>query len=290
MAKSLYETLEVSENATVDEIKKSYRRLAKKYHPDKNPGDKEAEEKFKEINAAYEVLGDKDKKAKYDQFGDSMFGGQNFHDFAQGQGAGVDINDILNQMFRQGGFGGGSRSGFEGFGGFGGSGFGQPDLDLTYKLQIDLKTSVLGGKEEVTVQGNTFTIKIPKGIRTKEKLKVANKGKSFQGRSGDLYLLIDIQEDSNYTLNDDDLTTSFDIPLKTALFGGSVSVNTFEDSISVKVPKGIKNNQKLRLKDRGLYNRKTKQTGFLYLKANIVVPKIDDLDPTLVECLEKYLP
>jgi curved DNA-binding protein len=103
MAKSLYETLEVSENSTVDEIKKSYRRLAKKYHPDKNPGDKEAEEKFKEINAAYEVLGDKDKKAKYDQFGDSMFGGQNFHDFAQGQGAGVDINDILNQMFRQGG-------------------------------------------------------------------------------------------------------------------------------------------------------------------------------------------
>jgi curved DNA-binding protein len=287
LAKSLYETLEVNENASVDEIKKSYRKLAKKYHPDKNPNDKVAEEKFKEINAAYEVLGDKDKKSKYDQFGDSMFGGQNFHDFAQGHG-GADINDILNQMFRQGGFGG-AQSGFGGFGGFGGSGFGQPDLDLTYKLVIDLKTAVLGGKESVTVEGDTFTIKIPQGIRTKEKLKVANKGKSFQGQKGNLYLLIDIQENNEYEINEDNLIKSFDIPLKTALFGGSVNVDTFEESISVKVPKGIKQNQKLRLKDRGLYNRKTKEKGFMYLKANIVIPKIEELDEKLVQSLERYL-
>lgn len=98
MAKSLYETLGVSENASASEIKKAYRNLAKKYHPDMNKTP-EAEEKFKEINAAYEVLGDEEKKAQYDTYGDSMFGGQNFHDFARGQGAGVDLNDILREMF-----------------------------------------------------------------------------------------------------------------------------------------------------------------------------------------------
>ncbi|HHO65834.1 MAG TPA: J domain-containing protein, partial [Epsilonproteobacteria bacterium] len=102
MSKSLYETLGVSENASADEIKKAYRKLARKYHPDINK-EPEAQEKFKEINAAYEVLSDPEKKAQYDQFGDQMFGGQNFHDFARGQGAEVDLEEILRQMFGGGG-------------------------------------------------------------------------------------------------------------------------------------------------------------------------------------------
>jgi curved DNA-binding protein len=105
MAKSLYETLEVSENASADEIKKAYRKLARKYHPDVNK-DPKAEEKFKEINAAYEVLSDPQKKQQYDQHGDSMFGGQNFSDFARNQGGGVDLDEILRQMF------GGGAAGF----------------------------------------------------------------------------------------------------------------------------------------------------------------------------------
>ena len=105
MSKSLYETLGVSENASAEEIKKSYRKLARKYHPDINK-DESAVDKFKEINAAYEVLSDTDKKAQYDQYGDQMFGGQNFHDFAQGQGGGVDLDEILRQMFGGGGGGG----------------------------------------------------------------------------------------------------------------------------------------------------------------------------------------
>ena len=100
MSKSLYQTLEVSENASQDEIKKAYRKLARKYHPDVNK-QKEAEEKFKEINAAYEILSDPDKRAQYDQFGDNMFGGQNFSDFARSQGGmgGVNLDDILSQIF-----------------------------------------------------------------------------------------------------------------------------------------------------------------------------------------------
>ncbi len=103
MSKSLYTTLEIAPGASEAEIKKAYRKLARQYHPDVNK-DPAAEEKFKEINAAYEVLSDKDKRAKYDQYGDSMFGGQNFHDFARGQGGNVDLDEILRSMFSGGGF------------------------------------------------------------------------------------------------------------------------------------------------------------------------------------------
>ena len=126
MSKSLYQTLEVSENASQDEIKKAYRKLARKYHPDVNK-EKAAEEKFKEINAAYEILSDEQKRKQYDQFGDSMFGGQNFSDFARSQGGAAGLDEILSQIF-------GARGGFN-FGsnfGFGGAGFGGFEQDLRY--------------------------------------------------------------------------------------------------------------------------------------------------------------
>ena len=151
MSKSLYETLGVSENASADEIKKSYRKLARKYHPDINK-EESAVEKFKEINAAYEVLSDPEKKAQYDQFGDQMFGGQNFHDFAQGQGGGVDLDEILRQMFGGGGGGFGGAQG--GFGGFGG-----PDLDMQARITVPFMVSVNGGKHNVSANGQNFDIK-----------------------------------------------------------------------------------------------------------------------------------
>ena len=143
MSKSLYETLGVSESASADEIKKAYRKLARKYHPDINK-DESAVDKFKEINAAYEVLSDTEKKQQYDQYGDQMFGGQNFHDFARGQGQGVDLDEILRQMF---GGGGGASGGFGGFGGGGAGGFGGfggPDLDMQARIVVPFMVSITG--------------------------------------------------------------------------------------------------------------------------------------------------
>lgn len=293
MAKSLYETLNVSENASSSEIKKAYRTLAKKYHPDMNKAP-EAEEKFKEINAAYEVLGDDQKKAQYDMHGDDMFGGQNFHDFAQGQGAGADINDILRQMFGQqgGGFGGqgGFGGGFGGQGGFGG-GFGQPDLDISANLSVDFNTSILGGVKNVSMNGESFDIKIPEGIKDGQKIRAKNKGKQAQGfPRGDLIITLNVDYSDEYEREDDDLIKSFDIPLKSALFGGKVTISTLTKDITLKVPQNTKQNQKFRVKELGALNRKTKQRGTLYLKANIVLPKIDDLDSEFVEILEDKLP
>jgi curved DNA-binding protein len=295
MSKSLYDTLGINSDASVDEIKKAYRKLAKQYHPDRNPDDKAAEEKFKEINAAYEVLGDPEKKAQYDQFGDNMFGGQNFHDFARSQGGGVNLDDILRDLFSGGRAGGGFHQGFggQGFGGFSQGGFGgynEPDLDITARINIDFDTAVLGGKKSVSVNGESFDIKIPAGIKSGEKLRVKGKGKSFQSQKGDLFLLVEVMDSAEYERDGDDLIKHIDIPLKVALFGGKVDVDTLYKSVSLKVPKNTKQNQKFRLKELGVLNRKTNTKGNLYLKSNIILPNIDDLDPSLAGMMEKMLP
>lgn len=296
MKKSLYETLGVSESATQSEIKKAYRALAKKYHPDINKTP-DAEEKFKEINAAYEVLGDEQKKSQYDQYGDNMFGGQNFHDFARGQGAGVDINEILRQMFSggAGGFSGAQFGGSFGQGGFGSrggfGGFAQPDLDISANLSIDFTTAILGGTKNVSINGESFDIKIPEGIEDGQKIRAKGKGRSAQGfPRGDLIITLNVQKSDQYEREGDDLVKSFDIPLKTALFGGKVVIPTLTKDITLKVPQDTKQNQKFRVKDLGALNRKTQQRGSLYLKANIIIPKLESLDQDLIQILEEKLP
>lgn len=290
MSKSLYATLEVSENASPEEIKKAYRRLARKYHPDVNK-EKDAEEKFKEINAAYEILSDASKKAQYDQFGDNMFGGQNFHDFARNQGN-INLDDILSSIFgSSGGFGAGSRSfNFGGFGGFDSfGGFGQ-NLDIHSTLNISFATSILGNKERVQAQGESFDIKIPAGIKEGETIRARGKGKAQGNMRGDLLLKIHILEDGEYTRDGDDLIKQCDIPLKTALFGGVVEVETLYKEVKLKIPPNTKNNQRFRIKELGAKNRKSGAVGDLYLKINIIMPKLEELSPTLQEQLQKELP
>jgi len=287
MSKSLYETLGVSENASADEIKKSYRKLARKYHPDINK-DESAVDKFKEINAAYEVLSDAEKKAQYDQYGDQMFGGQNFHDFAQGQGGGVDLDEILRQMFGGGG-GGGFSGGFGGSnaGGFGG--FSGPNLDMQTRITIPFMVSVTGGKHNVSVNGQSFDIKIPAGIKSGETMRVRGKGKQHQGQVGDLLIQVEVASSDEYERKGDNLYKTFDVPLKEALFGGKIAIQTPEKEVSLKVPKNTKNGQKFRLKGKGVADRKTALRGDLYLVANVVLPDVDTLDEELRSMMEAKL-
>ncbi|MFV0481602.1 MAG: DnaJ C-terminal domain-containing protein [Campylobacteraceae bacterium] len=293
MSKSLYETLGVNQSASSDEIKKAYRRLARKYHPDINK-DAGAEDKFKEINAAYEILSDEEKRRQYDQHGDNMFGGQNFHDFASSQG-GADLNDILRNIFGGGGFGGfgGTRSsrngGFGGFSGFGGFGEQELDLDINAKITIPFDVSILGGKHSISLNNESFDIKIPAGINENEKLRIKGKGKSYQGQRGDLFLSVDIASSPVYKRDGSNLERSFDVPLKTALFGGRVKIPTFEKDVTMKVAQNTKQGQKFRLKGFGVVNRKTGEKGDLYAVANIILPKVEDLSSELKTLMQKEL-
>jgi curved DNA-binding protein len=278
MAKSLYETLGISENASADEIKKAYRKLARKYHPDVNK-DEAAIEKFKEINAAYEVLSDQKKKDEYDMYGDQIFGGQNFHDFAQNQGGNVDLDELLKNIF-----GGGGGFG----GGFGGGGM---DLDQKTTITIPFAVSILGGKHHVSVRNDSFDIKIPAGIKNGETLRVRGKGHTNMGQKGDLLIKVEVSPSPTLKRKENDLYTSFDVPLKEALFGGKVLVETsIYDDITLKVPANTKSGQKFRVKGKGVADRKTAIVGNLYLTANIVLPNVDDLDDELKTMLEERLP
>lgn len=295
MAKSLYDTLELKENATADEIKKAYRKLARKYHPDVNK-DPSAEEKFKEINAAYEVLSDPEKKSQYDRFGDNMFGGQNFHDFARGQGgAGIDLDEILRSVFSGGGgfssrgFNntGGFRSG--GFGGFGG--FEEEDLDLETAITIPFATAILGGKQHVSLNnGVSFDVKIPEGIKDGQKIRVKEKGKKVGSRIGDLIIKINIAQSDEYVRENNDLIKKFDVSLRDALFGGKVEIPTLHKTISLKVPQNTKQGQKFRVRELGVLDKSSGTRGDLYLKANIVLPKLDNIDKDLLDMMEAKLP
>ncbi|MEA2073562.1 MAG: DnaJ C-terminal domain-containing protein [Campylobacterota bacterium] len=292
MAKSLYETLEISENASEPEIKKAYRKLARQYHPDVNK-DPSAEEKFKEINSAYEILSDKQKKQQYDMHGDSMFGGQNFHDFSRNHGGagGGGMEDILREMFSGGGgFGGGGGNPFGG-GGFGGGGFHQePNLDMQTNVTIPFVVSILGGSHSVAVNGDRFDIKIPAGVNSGEKMRVKGKGHAQNGRVGDLFLKITVSSSPDYEREDDDLVKIFDVPLSAALFGEKIAIETLEKEIKLKVPANTKNGQRFRVKEMGAMNRKTKTRGNLYLQANIVLPLVDELDEDLVKMMQEKLP
>ncbi|MBE3022213.1 MULTISPECIES: DnaJ C-terminal domain-containing protein [unclassified Campylobacter] len=289
MSESLYETLGVSKNASSDEIKKSYRRLARKYHPDinKDPG---AEDKFKEINAAYEILSDDKKRAQYDQYGDSMFGGQNFHDFARGSANSADLNEILKNIF-SGGFGGSSFSG--GFGGFssdGFGGFGGLDLDINAKVNIPFEVAVIGGEHRINLNGDSLKIKIPSGINNGEKLRIKGKGKSASRQVGDLILTVNIEPSSEYERDGDDLYKDIEIPLKTMMFGGKIEVSTFKKDVTIKIAENSKTGTKIRLKGYGVQNRKSGIYGDLYLRARVKLPDINSLDAKFVKTLKENLP
>jgi len=286
MNKSLYDILEVSENASIEEIKKSYRKLAKKYHPDINK-DSKAEEKFKEINSAYEVLGDSEKKKQYDKYGDNMFGGQDFHNY-QHSHSNVDMEDIFNSFF-------GQRNSFNANSSFGdfefGDFFSTPNLDIEREISIPLDVAVNGGSLEINMNNENIKFKIPKNIQEGQKLRIKEKGRKNQKYIGDLILIIHISNTHDFSIKEGfDILKKENISLKEALFGGKKEItNIDQKTLTINIPKGIKNGQKMRLKGKGLFNNKTKSYGDLYLDIQIEIPNIDSLSENLQERLKEEL-
>ncbi len=235
------------------------------------------------------------KKAQYDRFGDAMFGGQNFHDFSRAQGANVNFDDLISSIFGMGGFSKGNGGAFNfgnfGFGSGGGDdfGFSTPSLDLQDNIKIPFESAALGGSYHYNGRSGNFDIKIPVGIKDGETIRLKGKGNSHNGRSGDLLLKVQVASSQEYTRDEDDLYKNLDVPLVVALFGGKITLPTLYGDITLTIPANTKNNQKFRIKGKGIKNRKTSILGDLYVKANIILPHTDSLSQELQTMLKQQL-
>ncbi len=300
--KDYYQTLGVSKTATQDEIKKAYRKLARKHHPDMNPGDKTAEEKFKEINEAYEALSDPDKRKKYDQFGAqwqdyTRRGGQpQDFDWTQWAGRGQPggytrtvTPEELEQMFG-GGFSGagGGLGGFSDFfealfGGLGGRAAGrersapQParSLDAEHPVEISLEEAFHGTTRSLHYEdGRRIEAKIPPGVKSGSKVRLSGQAQTSGGQSGDLYLKIEVLPHPTFTRDGDDLKVNVPVDLYTALLGGTVQVPTLDRPVELTIPPETPNGKVFRLRGLGMPRlRSPQERGNLYATAQVQLPK-----------------
>lgn len=274
MDQDYYKVLGVDKKADEAEIKKAYRKLAKENHPDLNPDNKAAEEKFKSVSEAYETLGDKDKKASYDS------GGYDPRGF--GGGGGDRYHDIFNQNF------GGSAFDdlFSGRGGFRQRGPRKGE-SITYRLKVDFKDSVLGTEKVITLDGGKqISTKIPAGIKSGQKIKF--KGRGHQGIQGgppgDMYLEVNIMPSYSFTRIGDDLETKITVPFHLALLGKSVRVETVDGAVDINLPKGVTSGSKLRIKGKGI--QRARAPGDLHAVVEISLPK--EISPALEAALNEY--
>lgn len=304
--KDYYKTLGISKTASPEEIKKAYRKLAVKYHPDKNEGNKEAEEKFKEVGEAYEVLKDPEKRKKYDQLGANwkqyenagpQGGGFNYSDFAganQGGGRKFYYEGDLGDAF--GKTGSGFSDFFKSFFGESGgrqSGFSRskqayPGNDLQAEMEITLAEAFSGTARILDVDGEKLRIKTKPGAYSGQEMRI--KGKGGQGLNGgergDIYVKIEVLPDPNYSVEGNDLTLKTDIDLYTAVLGGKIEVNTLSGKLNVPVPAGSQNGSKLRLRGKGMpVYGKPGEAGDLYVQLNVVIPR--NLQPEEIEHFKK---
>ncbi len=295
-----YKELGVDRNASDADIKKAYRKLAMKYHPDHTKGDKSAEEKFKKISEAYAVLSDKEKRKQYDTYGSS-----DFHQrFSQED---IFRNFDFSSIFEDLGFGGqgfsfaGGRGGSRRFS-FGGSPFGggtghQPapkGSDLVYELPLTLKEVASGTSKTVSFQhggrSEQLTVRIPKGMVTGKKLRVAGKGEPspYGGPAGDLYIKSKVMEDPVFSAEGYDLNVVREIKLTDALLGTTISVPTIGGKfLSLKIPPGTRHKTRMRLAGKGLPNMKSDRRGNLYVTIHTEMPKeLTTRQKELVEALK----
>ncbi len=314
--KDYYNVLGVGKTASADEIKKAYRKLAMQYHPDRNPDDAKAEEKFKEINEAYQVLSDKDKRAHYDQLGSAYSnwqqrggqGGFDWNDWMYGQRGGqrgsqpgggmrVEYEGDLGDLF-----GGGFSDFFSQiFGGFTGS----SNLDGMMRGQrrgpqrqarpqhyesemvISLHEAYTGSTRKVKINDRQFDVKIPQGARNGTKLRLSGAGPAAPGGPpSDIHLVIKVSPDPRFERKGDNLHTEISIDLYTAVLGGKVSVPTLSGNLALKIPAGTQPGQTFRLKGKGMPRlRASHQFGDLYAYIQVQIPT--DLTPEQRQLFEK---
>ena len=283
-----YSILGVSKTATADEIKKSYRKLARKYHPDINPNDEEAKLKFQQINEANEVLSDPDKRKKYDAYGENWKHAEEYEKAQQQQSQNGGFADYTNF----GGFGGGSYS----FGGDDEGGFSDffeslfggrqsasgsrhsrsfRGQDYTSELHLSLRDASETHKRTLTINGKNLRITIPAGVSDGQVIKLSGQGAPGKngGPNGDLYITFVIEEDPKFKRVSDDLYTTADLNLYTAVLGGEETIDTFTGKVKLKIAAGTQNGTKVRLKGKGFpVYKKDGQSGDLIITYAIKIP------------------
>lgn len=311
--KDYYSILGVSKTASADEIKKSFRRLARKYHPDMNPGNKQAEARFKEVSEAYEVLSDTEKRKKYDQFGQywkqagqtSPYGGGvnvDFGGFDFSQYGSFDefINELLGR-FNTGATDGTNRTytyrtntksstgfndfgGFNDFSGFGGGATTAAPVDREANITLSWSDAFRGVQRRLNLGNETIEVRIPPGAKPGSRIRVRGKGQlnPYSKQRGDLYLNVELNSHPFFQFDGDNLTCEVPIAPDEAVLGTSIEVPTPDGKVSVNIPKGIRSGQSLRLRGKGWPRPKSGRSDQL-VKIVIVTPK----DPSKVE-LEYY--
>ncbi|MGE0022865.1 MAG: DnaJ C-terminal domain-containing protein [Hyphomicrobium sp.] len=296
-----YEALGVARAASQDEIRKAYRKAAKETHPDLNPGKPEAEARFKQINAAYDIVGDAEKRKRYDAGEIDETGAERqperhfYREYAEadpdirygrrgasGPGpadgdAGFDY-DIFAELF--GGRGKGARGE--------GAGFRMPPQDVRYAFEIGLADAINGGKKQVVMpDGKTLDIAIPKGIREGQVLRLKGQGlPGSDGKPGDAYVEIAIRPEPGFEREGDDLATVLPVSLGEALNGASVRVDTVDGAVDLKVPKGVKDGARLRLRGKGMPRGKAGERGDQLVEIRIVPP--EGADAALAEFMAEW--
>ena len=279
--KDYYQILGVKRDATTDEIKKAYRKLARQYHPDVNPGNQEAENKFKEINEANEVLSNPDSRAKYDRLGASwrsyqQQGGADNFDWSAWTQGGIDLNDL---------FGGNAQGGATGFSDFFEAIFGTADAggynrrgrDVTRDAEISLHEAYHGATRILQTSDNRrLEVKIPAGSKTGTKVRIKGQGGKGRGgaAAGDLYLRIQVAKDPNFEMDGDDLRTTVSLDLYTALLGGTIEVPTLKGTLRLKIPAETQNGKTFRLRGQGMPKRgKKNDFGDLFVTVRVSLPR-----------------
>ena len=293
MARDPYQELGVSRTASADEIRKAFRKLAKQHHPDTNPGDKAAEERFKQVSAAFDILGDAEKRKKFDAGEIDADGRETMRGFGGGGGPfgqqggpwggqgrysetmeGGDLGDLFSEIL-------GRRGGGGGFGGFS-----QRGSDVRAKLEIDLEEAIHGAKKRIAFSdGRTIDVTIPKGAEEGQTLRLKGQGSPGRGGPGDAFIELVMRPHPIFRREGEALVMDLPVSIPDAVLGGKVEARTPDGAVTLTIPKGANSGQSLRLKGKGLSDSRGKRGDLL---ARIVLMLPDKPDPELEGFAERW--